>query len=98
MNEQSKNFSDLTAEEFQQVITNAASPDFHDLAVEDFFTALAAIEEEEPQETLELTATVKNGQLTFLEPAPLHAHGNEIRLGDKRVVIKLVPEEASSAA
>lgn len=86
----------LTTEEFQQLTTEAASPDFHDLTVEDFFTALAAIEEEEPHETLELTATVKNGQLAFLEPAPLHAYGNEIRFGDKRVVINLVPEEASS--
>jgi len=41
---------------------------------------------------------VKAGQLAFLEPAPLPAHGNEIRFGDKRVVIKLVPEEASNVA
>jgi hypothetical protein len=41
---------------------------------------------------------VKEGQLTFLEPAPLPAHGNQIRIGDKRVVIKLVSEEASSGA
>ncbi len=97
MDEQGKTFSDLDAEEFEQVLTNAASPDFHDLTMEDFFTALAAIDEEEPRETLALRATVKNGQLTFLEPAPLYAHGNEIRFGDKRVVIELVPEETSSA-
>ncbi len=98
MSEQEKIFSDLTPEEFEQVITNALSPDFHDLAPEDFFTALAAIDEEEPRETLELTAAVRNGQIAFLEPAPLHARGNEIRLGDKRVIIKLVLEEAGSAA
>lgn len=40
---------------------------------------------------------MKDGQLTFLEPAPLHVHGNEIRFGDKRVIIKLVLEEVSSA-
>jgi hypothetical protein len=40
----------------------------------------------------------KEGQLTFLEPAPLPAHGNEIRVGDRRVVIKLVPEDVSRAA
>ena len=98
MSEQKKTFGGLTAEEFQQALTNAASPDFHDLSADDFFTALAAIDEETdaetPGETLELTATVKDGQLSFLEPAPLPAHGNEIRFGDKRIVIKLVPEEA----
>jgi hypothetical protein len=41
---------------------------------------------------------VKEGQLTFLEPAPLPAHGNQIRIGDKRVIITLVPEEASRVA
>jgi hypothetical protein len=43
MDEQNKTFVDLTAEEFQQVLTYAASPDFHDLTMQDFFTALAAI-------------------------------------------------------
>lgn len=62
-----------------------------------FFTALAAIDEE-PAETLELTAAVKDGQLVFLEPAPLRAHGNEILIGDKRVVITLLPEDAREAA
>jgi hypothetical protein len=75
-----------------------ASEEFDRLTVAEFFDALAAMEEDEPIETIELRATVKDGQLTFLEPAPILAHGNEIRLGDKRVAIKLVPEEASSVS
>ncbi len=98
MTEQDTNLGNLTAQEFEQVMNQVATPDFHDLATEDFFTALAAIDAETPHETLELTASVSNGQLIFLEPAPLHAHGNEIRLGDKRVVIKIVPEETAEAA
>lgn len=90
--------SDLTAAEFDEVIATFGSPSFHDLAPDVFFTALAAIDEEQPRETLELTATIIDGQLNFLEPAPLHAHGNEIQLGDKRLVIKLVPEIVSAAA
>ena len=93
MSKQKKTFSGLTAKEFQQVLINSVSPDFHDLTAEDFFTALAAIDQEEPHETMELRATVKDGQLIFLEPAPLHVLGNEIRWGDKRVVINLVLEE-----
>lgn len=98
MTEQDMNLGSLTAQEFEQVMNEVATPDFHDLTTEDFFAALAAIDAETPRETLELTASVTNGQLTFLEPAPLHAHGNEIRLGDKRVVIKLVPEGIGQAA
>jgi hypothetical protein len=98
MSEQNENFGDLTAEEFDEVIAAFGSPGFHDLAPDVFFTALSAVNEEQPRETLELTATIIDGQLNFLEPAPLHAHGNEIRLGDKRVVIKLVPEEVRAPA
>src|SRR2546428_10883075 len=39
MNDQPKNFNELTPEEFDQVLTCAASPELHDLAAEDFFTA-----------------------------------------------------------
>ena len=98
MTEQDANLGNLTAQEFEQVMNEVATPDFHDLTTDDFFAALAAIDAEMPQETLELTASVSNGQLIFLEPAPLHAHGNEIRLGDKRVVIKLVSEGYGQAA
>ena len=98
MSEQQDNFGDLTAAEFDELIATFGSPGFHDLAPDAFFTALAAIDEEQPRETLELTATIIDGQLNFLEPAPLHAHGNEIQLGDKRLVIKLVPDIVSAAA
>lgn len=97
MSERERNFNDLTSSEFEAMMANVMSPDFHDLTEEDFFAALAAIDEE-PAETLELMAAVRNGQLTFLEPAPLRAHGNEILIGDKRVIIKILPEDASSAA
>ncbi len=95
MSEQPKSFSELTTEEFDQLLTRAAAPDLHELAAEDFFTALAALDAEAPRETVELTATVKDGKLTFLKPAPLHAHDNEIRFGSQRVIITLVPETAS---
>lgn len=95
MNEQAKSFSELTTEEFDQLLARAAAPDLHELAAEDFFTARAALDSEAPRETVELTATVKNGKLSFLEPAPLHAHDNEIRFGSQRVIITLVPKTAS---
>ncbi len=93
-----KKIEDLSAQEFRGMLDYMASEEFDHLTVAQFFDVLAAMEEDEPRETIELRATVKEGQLIFLEPTPLPAHGNEIRFGDKRVVIKLVPEEASSLA
>ncbi|MGH9845355.1 MAG: hypothetical protein ACREEM_42115 [Blastocatellia bacterium] len=48
MSEHIENFDDLTAAEFDAVIAAIGSPDFHDLAPDVFFTALAAIDEEQP--------------------------------------------------
>lgn len=53
MNEQDEKFGDLTAAEFDEVIATLGSPSFHDLAPDVFFTALAAIDEEQPREALE---------------------------------------------
>jgi hypothetical protein len=89
----------MSGEEFESLLAKMQTEEFGDLTTEEFFTALSALAETEtPRETIELRATVKEGQITFLEPAPLPTHGNEIRIGDRRVVIKLVSEEASSGA
>jgi hypothetical protein len=88
-----KRIEDLSEQEFRGMLDYMASEEFDRMTVAEFFDALAAMEEDEPRETVELTAKVKDGKLTFIEPAPLHAHGNEMCFGGKRVVIKLVPEE-----
>jgi len=95
----SKSCTNMRGEEFESLLDRVQTEEFGDLTTDEFFTALSALADvEAPRETIELRATVKDGQLTFLELAPLPAHGNEIRFGDKRVVIKLVPEEASNVA
>lgn len=57
MSGQNTNFGKLTAQEFEQVMNQAAAPDSYDLTTEDFFAALAAIETETPRETLGLMST-----------------------------------------
>ena len=84
-----KTFADLTKEEFEELLDSMMEEHFHDLSPEEFFTALSAIDEEEPQEVIELTVALKDGQLIFKEPAPLYVNGNEIRFGNKRYVLKL---------
>jgi Glu-tRNA(Gln) amidotransferase subunit E-like FAD-binding protein len=93
-----KKIEDLSEQEFRGMLDHMASEEFDRLTVAQFFDVLAAMEEDEPREAIERRATVKEGQLAFLEPTPLPTHGNQIRIGDKCVVITLVPEEVSSAA
>ena len=87
-----KTFEELTSEESDKLIETMLSEDFGELTLNEFFTALAAIDEEEPREVIELTGSVKDSQFVFQEPAPLRVKGNEIQLGDKRIIIKLLPE------
>ncbi|MBM3234807.1 hypothetical protein FJZ31_00770 [Candidatus Poribacteria bacterium] len=87
-----KTFEELTPEESDKLIEAMLSEDFGELTLNEFFTALAAIDEEEQREVIELTGSVKDSQFVFKEPAPLRVKGNEILLGDKRIIIKLLPE------
>jgi hypothetical protein len=91
-----KTFAEMSHGEFESLLDKMQTEEFGDLTTEEFFTALSALADMEiPHETIELTATVKGGQLAFLEPAPLHVHGNAIHWGGVRVVIQLVPEAVS---
>jgi hypothetical protein len=90
-----KTLAQMSSEEFEGLLDTMQTEGFGELAADEFFTALSALADTAtPRETIELTATVRNGQLAFLEPSPLPARGNELLLGDRRVVIKLVPDGA----
>lgn len=72
-----------------------------DLPPEAFFTALSALHEEDVTEAAqaspqEISATIKNGKLAFLEPAPLFVRENEFWVGSHHYIIKLVTEPAAS--
>jgi len=91
-----KTFADMSSEGFETLLDKMQTEEFGDLTTDEFFTALLALADTEiPCDTIELRATIKDEQLVFLEPAPLSVHGNEIRFGDKRVVVKLVQSEAA---
>lgn len=54
-----------------------------------FFQALAEIERERVQRTIELRAKIVKGKLQF-EPSPeVSVHDNEIVLGNQRIVVKV---------
>lgn len=52
-----------------------------------FFQALAEIERERAQKTIDLQAVIVNGQLRFAPSPELSVHANEIWLGNQRIVV-----------
>jgi hypothetical protein len=88
-----KTLAQMSAEEIEALLDTMQTEEFGELTTDEFFTALSAVAETPtPRETIALTATVRNGELAFVEPSALPARGNELLLGDRRVVIKLVTE------
>ena len=56
-----------------------------------FFKVLADIEKERAQRTIELRAFIDdNRQLKFLPTEEISVHGNEIILGNERILVKIV--------
>ena len=54
MNEQDKTLGELSTHEFEHLMAQVSTPDFHDLSAEAFFAALAAIDAETPREPYSL--------------------------------------------
>jgi len=54
-----------------------------------FFEALAEIERRRTQETIEVTLHVVNGHAEFEPSGGIRAHGNELWVGDKRILVKV---------
>jgi hypothetical protein len=79
---------ELASNEFQQMANGLLSEDFDKVTPTEFFGALAAMDEAEP-EVIELSAHVKDGQLVLEQQAPLPVTGSEILVANKRIVIKL---------
>jgi hypothetical protein len=83
-----KKLEDLTPEQFQGMMDGMTSDDFDRVTATEFFGALAAMDEAEP-EVIELTAHIEGGELVLDQPAPVPVMGNEIHVDNKRLVIKL---------
>ncbi len=79
---------ELTSDEFQQMANGLLSKDFDKVTPTEFFGAIAAMDEAEP-EVIELSAYVKDGQLVLEQPAPLPVTGSAILVANKRIIIKL---------
>lgn len=83
-----KRLEELSPDEFQGMMDGLLSEDFDRVTVTEFFGVLAAMDEEEA-EVIELMAHVEQGELVLEQPAPLPVTGSEIRVNNKRIIIKL---------
>jgi hypothetical protein len=54
-----------------------------------FYEILTEIEQRRPQETVEVTLRVIDGQAHFEPSESVRTFGNELWIGDKRVVVKV---------
>ena len=79
---------ELSHHEFQGMMGDLLSDDFDKVSPTEFFGALAAMDETE-SEVIELNARIEGGELVLDQPAALPVTGSEIRVNNKRIVIRL---------
>ena len=83
----SKSWTDLSDEEFEQILDNLSDPEYGQLTDAEFFGAISAMDE---ADEIKLTAHLdEKGQLVFDKPAALPVEGNVIKIGVKRIVVEL---------
>ena len=93
-----KTFDTTSDAEFDALLDAMGAEEFGDLTTDQFFTALDGLRNTETEDVLELAATVREGQLVFEESARLTAHANELYIGGKRIIIRLVGQTERDAA
>ena len=83
-----RSLEELSPDEFQEMTDGMLGEDFDKITPAEFFGALAAMDEVE-EETIELAGHIEDGELVLEQPAPLPVNRNEIRVQNRRIVIKL---------
>lgn len=90
-----RSLKELSPDEFQEMTDGMLGEDFDKVTPDEFFGALAAMDEAE-EETIELAGHIEHGELVLEQPAPLPVNRNEIRVQNRRIVIKLRPAASAS--
>lgn len=82
-------FRDIDSAELETVLDHVFSEDFGDLTADQFFEGLAALDTVEPTHQIEIPTRIENGHLVLQEVEGVKVKGNEIWVGDKRLVLRL---------
>lgn len=77
----------MSKKRFDQAFAKFIRRDEEKITPQTFFQTLAEIERERAQKTIELEAQIVEGQLQFAPSPELTVRGNEIFLGDQRIIV-----------
>lgn len=77
----------MSKKRFDQAFATFIAQDEEQISPPTFFETLSEIERERAQKTIELQAEIVDGQLQFTPSPELSVYGNEILLGQQRIVV-----------
>lgn len=74
---------------FDRAFENFIRNDQEQITASTFFETLAEIEQDRAEKTIELQASIVGGQLQFTPSPDVTVKGNEIVLGNQRIVVRM---------
>ncbi len=74
---------------FDSAFENFIRNDEEQITARAFFETLAEIEQERAEKTIESQASIVGGQLQFTPSPDVTVNGNEIVLGNQRIVVRV---------
>ncbi len=77
----------MSKKRFDQAFAKFIRRNEEKITPQTFFQVLVEIERERAQKTIELEARIVEGQLQFAPSPEISVHGNEILLGQQRIVV-----------
>ncbi len=87
---QIKSIDEMTTDEFESFLVQVQEAEFDPLSFPAFMDMLWALQAERTDEVIEISAKLVDGDLCIETSAELPVRGNELILGNKRIVIKWV--------
>ena len=81
-------FDEMTEKEFMQTMEAYINRDVDAVPVDTFFEWLANVERTRAEEVIEMTVSVQGNQVALQGPEGLVIQGNELVLGNRRLVFK----------
>jgi hypothetical protein len=85
---EAKSIDEMTNEEFDTFVTQVQEAEFDQISFPSFMDMLWAFGAQRSTEVIEISAKLVNGDLHLEAPPDILVRGNELILGDRRIVIK----------
>jgi hypothetical protein len=86
---EAKPLGDMSEHEFEALLDTISAGEFDHLSLPSFMDTLWALEAARTSGVIEVTATIEGETLRLTAPEGIIAHGNEIIVNGKRIIVKL---------